>query len=228
MNSVDGFARSGNSRAPSETFRAMMSCPLVVLPIVTSLVISGWRCAAWAYSSFRPPGPAYFLKTLKPAAACSVARWATVVPPICPGRRQVDLLAVDPERDELAQRVTLDVSDVDVRRSVASFPPSDLRQPSGDVVNRHADTVSMRGSPVFDVRGIGGRRPVEDEHEGAVRSRARRSTARRDGADARGRQAEDEIAGADRGHIGQALARPPARRTVAGGVGAERTAAHRA
>jgi hypothetical protein len=59
-----------------------MSCPLVDLPIVTSFVISGCLRAVAANSSLRPPGPAYFLKTLRPAAAWAVARWVTVWPSI--------------------------------------------------------------------------------------------------------------------------------------------------
>ena len=72
-----------------------MSWPWTVWPIVTSLVIRGCLRRGRSNSSLRPPGPAYFLKTLRPAAAWAVARWVTVWPSISFGD------SVTPSRGEL-------------------------------------------------------------------------------------------------------------------------------
>ena len=63
-------------------FSATMSWPLVVLPMLMSLVSNGCWAAVLVNSSLIPPAPPYFLKTSKPAAACAVARWVTVWPSI--------------------------------------------------------------------------------------------------------------------------------------------------
>ena len=63
MYSTDGFLPSLSLRASLLIFRAMMSWPLTVLPILTALAIFGLSAAACSNSALIPFAPEYFLKT---------------------------------------------------------------------------------------------------------------------------------------------------------------------